>query len=124
LCTFGAKTTLIYVCDESFCGRSEQLRRRAGRRRKGKSKRNQTWIATVDEKDIMNDIGGIGRGAGNRRKRGIGSELLRELYGFMMDVNFEAVAVFEMLTRYRDHPEEFLGETIALEEILRGQNRL
>jgi hypothetical protein len=49
---------------------------------------------------------------------------LRELYGFMMDVNFEAVAVFEMLTRYRDHPEEFLGETIALEEILRGQNRL
>ena len=49
---------------------------------------------------------------------------LRELYGFMMDVNFEAVAVFEMLTRYRDHPEEFLAETIALEEILRGQNRL
>jgi hypothetical protein len=49
---------------------------------------------------------------------------LRELYGFMMDVDFEAVAVFEMLTRYRDHPEEFLGETIALEEILRGQNRL
>ena len=49
---------------------------------------------------------------------------LRELSGFMMDVNFEAVAVFEMLTRYRDHPEEFLGETIALEEILRGQNRL
>ena len=33
---------------------------------------------------------------------------LRELYGFMMDVNFEALAVFEMLTRYRDHPEEFL----------------
>jgi hypothetical protein len=49
---------------------------------------------------------------------------LRELYSFMMDVNFEAVAVFEMLTRYRDHPEEFLGETIVLEEILRGQDRL
>ena len=42
---------------------------------------------------------------------------LRELYGFMMDVNFEAVAVFEMLTRYRDNPEEFLGETIALREL-------
>jgi hypothetical protein len=42
---------------------------------------------------------------------------LRELYGFIMDVNFEAVAVFEMLTRYRDNPEEFLGETIALREL-------
>jgi hypothetical protein len=35
----------------------------------------------------------------------------------MMDVNFEAVAVFEMLTQYRDNPEEFLGETIALREL-------
>jgi hypothetical protein len=31
--------------------------------------------------------------------------------------NFEAVAVFEMLTQYRDNPEEFLGETIALREL-------
>jgi hypothetical protein len=113
LCTFGAKTTLIYVCDETFWGRSEQLRRRAGKqeRRKGKSKRNQVWTG---ESGIMNDIGGIGRGAGSRRKRGIGSS---RFYGFMMDVNFEAVAVFEMLTQYRDNPEEFLGETIALREL-------
>jgi hypothetical protein len=49
---------------------------------------------------------------------------LREFYGAMMNVNFEAVAIFEMLTRYRDHPEALLEETIALDEILRGQNRL
>ena len=49
---------------------------------------------------------------------------LREFYGAMMNVNFEAAAIFGMLTRYRDHPEALLEETIALEEILRGQNRL
>jgi hypothetical protein len=49
---------------------------------------------------------------------------LREFYGAMMNVNFEAVAIFEMLTRYRDHPEALLEETIALEEILQGKNRL
>jgi hypothetical protein len=43
---------------------------------------------------------------------------LREFYGAMMNVNFEAVAFFEMITRYRDHPEALLEETIALEEIL------
>ena len=46
---------------------------------------------------------------------------MREFYGAMMNVNFEAVAFLEMITRCRDHPEAFLEEMIALEEILLNQ---
>jgi hypothetical protein len=40
---------------------------------------------------------------------------LQEFYGVMMNNHFQAVVMFEMLTRYCNHPEAFLEETIAVE---------
>ena len=47
---------------------------------------------------------------------------LHEFYGVMMNNHFQAVVMFEMLTRYCNHPEAFLEETIAVEEILHAVN--
>jgi hypothetical protein len=40
----------------------------------------------------------------------------------MMNNHFQAVVKFEMLTRYRNHPEAFLEATIAVEEIMHAVN--
>ena len=37
LCTFGATTTHIYACDETFWGRSEELKRRARKQERKKA---------------------------------------------------------------------------------------
>ena len=124
LCTFGATTTHIYVCDETFWGRSEELRRRARKqeRRKARAEKNPD----MDRRERHNERHRWYQARRREQEEERNRELahLREFYGAMMNVNFEAVAIFEMLTRYRDHPEALLEETIALEEILQGKNRL
>jgi hypothetical protein len=47
---------------------------------------------------------------------------LREFYGVMLDGCFTAVVFYEMMKRYRDHPEAYLEDTIMVEEILRVLN--
>ena len=112
LCTFGATTTHIYVCDETFWGRSEEMRRRARKQERKK--------ADMDRRERHNERHMMYRSRRRQPDEERNRELahLPEFYGAMMNVNFEAVAFFEMITRYRDHPEALLEETIALEEIL------
>jgi hypothetical protein len=102
-----------------------QKRRAEATSKKARAKESKSEkTADMDRRERHNERHRLYRARRRQQEKERNRELahLREFYGVMMDVNFEAVAMFEMLTRYRDHPEAFLEETIAVEEILRVLN--